>query len=50
MYQSNIVVFKEIQIDDQTWFEWYKVGEDGESIVVDRVLDEFEHWMELEVD
>ncbi len=45
MFDSRIIVFKEIKVLDQVLYQWFRLGEEGEpSIVPDVVYSEEEHW------
>lgn len=51
MFQSRIVVFKEIYQDDQVLFQWFREGLiDEDWIVPDQLFTEQEHWDLLDQD
>ena len=49
MFQSNIIVFKEIEVNNQTMFQWFKTNDQYE-LIPDMVWDEVSHWELLEED
>lgn len=45
MFYSNICVFKEIILNNQTFYQWYRTGNEGEDYIVpDIILSEEDHW------
>lgn len=51
MEQLRIHVFKEITQDNQTLYQWFRLGEEGEEhIVPEELLSQLEHEERLAVD
>lgn len=52
MFQAKICVFKEIQINNQTCYEWFRPATEDEEghITVAEVLSEDELWQRLASD
>jgi hypothetical protein len=51
MFESRVVVFREIKLFDQTLFQWFRVGNvDEDHIVPDLLLTPEDHWELLEAD
>jgi hypothetical protein len=52
MFQSKIVVFKEITIDGNLFFQWFKCSQDFDTdwIIPDKLFTPEQHWKELEAD
>lgn len=49
MFESRVIIFKEICYKNQTFFLWFKTC-DNHGIIPDRILNEEEHWELLETD
>lgn len=51
MFHSRIAVFKEIILNDQTLFQWFKVDEEDQNhIVPSEILTSDQHWERLAID
>ena len=50
MYQSRVIVFKEIRVNNETMFLWFKLTDDKRGIEPDVILDYRTHWELLKAD
>lgn len=50
MIESRMIVFKEIDNNNEKFFQWFKLSEDGQSIIPDKILDELTHWSLVNAD
>lgn len=48
MFHCRVIVFKEIQVDNQTMFQWFRAGiEEEEWLMPDQLFTEQEHLEQL---
>ncbi len=45
----SIAVFREVKIDSQLFFQWFRIGQDNESFIVPEslLLTEDQHWQKF---
>lgn len=45
-YQSTVVVFREIIVQNELFFQWYRIGEQDEDRImpIEPLLSADEHW------